>query len=63
MYKDMYLRPIHNKDTETLWYVFYTEHFIELFQTRTEPFRTKQVFIDHFNRKRANFIPIYFFSY
>ena len=56
---DTYLIRIHNKCTETLWYVFYTEHFTELIQTRTEPLRNKQVFIDQFNLKGAIFILIY----
>ena len=54
---------IHNKCTEVKWYVFYTEHFTELIQTRTEPLRNEQVFIEQFNLKGAIFIFIYLCSY
>ena len=54
---------IHNKCTEILWYVFYTEHFSELFQTRTEPLRNKQVFKEQFNLEDAVFTIIYLFRY
>ena len=60
---DTYPIRIHNKCTETLWYVFYTEHFTELIQTRTEPLRNKQVFIEKFNPKGAIFILIYLFRH
>ena len=36
------------------------EHFTELTQTRLEPLRNKQVFIEHFNLKGAFFVLIYF---
>ena len=52
---DTYLIRIPNKFTEILWYVFYTKHFTELIQTRTESLRNKQVFIEQFNLKGAIF--------
>ena len=60
---DTYLIRIHNKCTEILWYVFYTEHFTELIQARTEPLRNKRVFKEQFNLKGAIFILIYLFRY
>ena len=39
------------------------EHFTELIQTRTEPLRNKQIFIEQFILKGAIFILIYVFSY
>ena len=60
---DTYLIRMHNKSTEILWYVIYTEHFTELIQTRTEPLRNKQVFIEQFNLEGAIFVLIYLFRY
>ena len=60
---DTYLIRIPNKCTETQWYVFYTEHFIKLIQTGTEPLRNKQVFMEQINLKDAVFIIIYLFNY
>ena len=51
MYTDAYLIRIQNKCTEILWYVFYTEHFVELIQTGTEPLRNNQVFIGQLSLK------------
>ena len=60
---DTYLIRIHNKCIEKLWYVYYTEHFTELIQTRTEPLRNKQVFIEQFSLKGAIFTLFYLFRY
>ena len=60
---DTYSIRIHNKCTELLWYVVYTEHFTEMIQTGTEPLRNKRVFIEQINRKGAVFILIFSFRY
>ena len=39
------------------------EDFTKLIQTRTEPLRNKQIFIEHFNFKIAIFLWIYLFNY
>ena len=60
---DTFLIRIRNKCTEILWYVFYTEQFTELIETRTEPVRNKQVFIEQFNITGAVFKSIYLIRY